>query len=557
VLRLSSKNSITNKPLYISQTLFTTSEDMVLAIRSSFPSIGPFLLLIAGAWAFSISRHPENPQHSNLPAHMQDLKKRGNATNLLRTQFTDVPGPNSILAVLLLIGSDVVHKAIAQLTGASGSHFTPVLFSFGWPAYAFHILATAFGDRTYLPKSDCPAVVININSRDWRENRSWVIGRLLRDLESEYHNDFRNKNDIYSGLLVRAFTITPKGRNRFGPKVPKKDNVWWSFAVVLVLQLFLAFGPIYTRPKDGDRNWAIAAITGVGTCLTWLTAGFSAMRKEKYQGRDGSRSTYAITRGNGHNRVFLILPDTIDRNGERNESALPYLDEMATGTHKARIETRLLSATFSLLWIVFLVVVAGINYDTWWLFGVGLLGMSHNLFVSSWRRSTAAHGIPLTELRCFRKKIGLYDNNRDSGGNKLGVRDTLLDLEKMFPGAGYALHPIFFPGGGNWDASPDAGAYEKALVKAQKKNWENGRETILTRRVEATTKIYKEAPEPATKPDDNTFSKLKTALTAISDPHTDQQIVNIAQALAELPVGLYAISPKDLIAEVGLVDRLK
>lgn len=538
---------------------------MVLAIRSSLPSLGLFLSLIAGAWAFAISRHPEDPQHRNLLAHIQDLERRGNATNLLKTQFTDVPGPNSILAVLLLIGSDVVHKATAQLTGASDSIFTPVLFSFGWPAYAFNILATAFGDRTYLPKPDCPAIVVNIQSGDRRENRSWVIGRLLRDLESEYITDFRDQeNDLYSGLLIRAFKIVPKGKKRHGPKTPKKDRIWWSFTIVLVFQLLLAFGPIYTRPGDKDRNWAIAAITGGGTCLTWATAVCSAMRKEKYQGRNRSRSTYAITRGNGHNRVFLILPDTMGRDGEKNESVLPYLDEMATGTYKARIRTRVLSATFSFLWIVFLVVVAGIDYDTWWLFGIGLLGMSHNLFVSSWRRSTDAHGIPLRKLEGVREKIGLYNhkynNDPEKTGRKLGVRDTLIDLEKRFPGAGYALHPIFFPGGGNWDADTDAGDYEKALVEAQKKNWDDGKETIITRREKAMGEIYTTTQE-STGPDDSPFSRLKTELIAISDSQTKEQKEQIcsrlAQALAELPVNVYAMHPKDLIAEVGLAEGSK
>lgn len=54
--------------------------------------------------------------------------------------------PADILSVLLLLGPDIVHRAIAQLTGRV---VTPVAFSFGWVTYSVASLARIFGGNTY------------------------------------------------------------------------------------------------------------------------------------------------------------------------------------------------------------------------------------------------------------------------------------------------------------------------------------------------------------------------------------------------------------------------
>ena len=52
--------------------------------------------------------------------------------------------PADILSLLLLVGPDVVQKALAQL---SGSLATPVAFSFGWVAYSYASLVSIFGSK--------------------------------------------------------------------------------------------------------------------------------------------------------------------------------------------------------------------------------------------------------------------------------------------------------------------------------------------------------------------------------------------------------------------------
>ena len=48
---------------------------------------------------------------------------------LLREQWSN---PSDIFTILLIIGGDVVQKAIGQLTAGPVPYFTPVSFSFGW-----------------------------------------------------------------------------------------------------------------------------------------------------------------------------------------------------------------------------------------------------------------------------------------------------------------------------------------------------------------------------------------------------------------------------------------
>ncbi|KAL8880024.1 MAG: hypothetical protein Q9198_002486 [Flavoplaca austrocitrina] len=89
--------------------------------------------------------------------------------------------PTDILSVLMIIGGDVVQRALAQL---SGGYFTPVAFSFGWVGYSVSALLSAVGDNKLMPLSpDCPSILINTKTGYVRTNQSWILGRMLRDYE--------------------------------------------------------------------------------------------------------------------------------------------------------------------------------------------------------------------------------------------------------------------------------------------------------------------------------------------------------------------------------------
>ena len=53
--------------------------------------------------------------------------------------------PSDILSILLILGPEIVQKAVAQLAGRV---VTPVAFSFGWVAYAINALLATVGGRS-------------------------------------------------------------------------------------------------------------------------------------------------------------------------------------------------------------------------------------------------------------------------------------------------------------------------------------------------------------------------------------------------------------------------
>ena len=76
--------------------------------------------------------------------------------NQIRSQWRN---PSNILSLLLLIGGDIVQRALAQQTGDTIP--TPVVFSFGWVAYTFVGLLSAVGNSALMPLLEFPAVVFS------------------------------------------------------------------------------------------------------------------------------------------------------------------------------------------------------------------------------------------------------------------------------------------------------------------------------------------------------------------------------------------------------------
>ncbi|KAJ3532779.1 hypothetical protein NM208_g8284 [Fusarium decemcellulare] len=72
--------------------------------------------------------------------------------------------PGDILSVLLIVGDDVIQKALAQLSTKS---FTPVAISLGWVAYAYWALLQTTGRLRNMPEPDLPSVHVQCQSGVW------------------------------------------------------------------------------------------------------------------------------------------------------------------------------------------------------------------------------------------------------------------------------------------------------------------------------------------------------------------------------------------------------
>jgi hypothetical protein len=166
--------------------------------------------------------------------------------SLLAAQWTN---PSDVLSLLLIIGGDIIQTALAQTTG---SRITPVCFSFGWVAYSFSTLVRVLGDGRLLPPPDFPAKVFNLESSYVRENKTWVIGRILRDNEM-----FMNKIEQHAGAGIRiaVYSALPRPADRETTNV-YSEIVWLA---VTVAQLGIAAIPL---GKDGE--WGVFLVTGTG-----------------------------------------------------------------------------------------------------------------------------------------------------------------------------------------------------------------------------------------------------------------------------------------------------
>jgi hypothetical protein len=83
------------------------------------------------------------------------------------------------------------------------------------------------------------------------------------------------------------------------------------------------------------------------------------------------------------------------------------------------------------MWIMLLIIAAGVRRHAWFLLATGCVGICENIFAAESPRRPEAFGVHLT----FKEVIG-----------EMKVMDTLFAVEKAYPHAGQAMLDIFFPG---------------------------------------------------------------------------------------------------------------
>lgn len=378
--------------------------------------------------------------------------------------------PANISSILSVIGGEIIMKALAQLAGGRAV-FAPVAFSFGWVAYSFNSLISVVGDGRLMPPPDFPAKVINVESGYTRENRTWVIGRLLRDFTGPLEDNI--------GLSITIFEAIPDAEIRVLQHV---DWIWWSGLATIVLQLAIASAPCGLY---GD--WGILLVTAAGILLALITGILPQWYFEKWACRTRTKKVLCITGGNGTRHAMIIIGNKIGldledlaaaesprlrRRGETrgsrgrwsrkltDQSGSPQLHEdghwkeevlMIFGYPAAYLVTQLACLVLATAWILFLITVSGLTENQWYLMGVGAIGMLQNIIAAGSRRSSAAHGINLREIETF-------ENTK--------AMDTLMDLEDAYPKCGKALLGEYFPGGGlrkeeeDWWKGIDRKAYD-------------------------------------------------------------------------------------------------
>ena len=204
--------------------------------------------------------------------------------------------PNDILTILTIIGGDIVQRAVAQLSGHP-SYITPVAFSFGWVGYTLNMVVGILGEGRIMPPADSDCVVVNAKSQYSRINRSWVLGRIVRD---------HDKNPLKPGLTVSFFKTCQNDLDT-AQGIPKADWVYFSGLGTILLQLAIA-----VVPGACYADWTILAVTAIGTILALVGGGLPKWKKEKWNGRvsrPGDRTVVCLSRGNGYSDVIVIISE--------------------------------------------------------------------------------------------------------------------------------------------------------------------------------------------------------------------------------------------------------
>lgn len=392
------------------------------------------------------------------------ITRRGNEStaSALSGQWIN---PTDVSTILMVIGGDVVQKALAQGTG---KYFTPVCFSFGCVAYAFTALVDIIGDGRLLPAPDYPVKVFNLTSGYGKENRNWVLGRILRDLETRMAKEARSVLDQSPGLRI---TIWDALENLNGPTRFSWRRLHMFGAVVVLLQFVIAAIPAI--PSVGG-DWSVLFITAVGTVLIQMIGVLPQWVAEKLPNRQHAKGTYALTTGIGSHDVMVI----------RGNGLCLHLEEMANAdsprkgwvwqkfhTHKllswqtgsatpalpnkqmpARTDselserwqsryaggfpfgfwlTRAVLIVTSILSLLLLVNVSAPKKNGWFILLVGGIGMFQNGVIAGMELSPAARNLPLVRREVIRTRK---------------VMDGLMDFHSAYDGMAHCLLKEFFPG---------------------------------------------------------------------------------------------------------------
>ncbi|KAL4947357.1 hypothetical protein BDW69DRAFT_178562 [Aspergillus filifer] len=385
------------------------------------------------------------PQSQPLHGHQHATRdfKPGATAASFRDEWSSPS--NYAFTILLLIGGDLVNRALANLAGGL---FTPVAFSFGWVSYATSAVCSALGEYRLMPDADTGCSLINGKNGYVRGNNSWILGRIMRDyehwmdpaikiktnelLDARWKFDQAREAEQYpdsgvqvprpsqAGLVVSVYK--PSTTKRHG--VPGKDLLYWSGLAVTIVQLCIA-----AIPAGLDGDWGVIMITGAATALCYIMGGMNQWKVEKWACRDldtRSKKNFVLTRGNGAQHAIAIIS-----NGHGLD-----LEDLATGFSMIdkptiTVSAQLMTIVLGIAWVVLLITANAIDRGTWYLIGVGGIGMLQNIFVAGWKRTPAAYGVPLD----FVEVVG-----------EVKVMGTLMELERRYEKLGRSLLGTFFPG---------------------------------------------------------------------------------------------------------------
>jgi hypothetical protein len=291
-----------------------------------------------------------------------------------------------------------------------------------------------------MPLPDYPIKVINGQNGYARDNKSWVLGRLVRDYK--YWMNKKVKEEVKALIDMKdAFTASRTGQpieqvqrskqaglcisiykaredKRSGDiGLNRYDALAWAVALV---QLAIASIPCIIWGA-----WGVLLVTGCGILLTTLTASLTQWRTEKWACRRLEKDkTVILTTGNGSQHAIVILAG----------KGFINMEDLANGDSDSSelvgFFTRVRLFVLAVLWVLLLITAAGIDNDTWFLLAIGGIGIVQNVVTAGWPRPPESVGFHLQFVECFAE---------------IKVMGALQIAELRYPGIGKCLRDTYFP----------------------------------------------------------------------------------------------------------------
>ena len=325
----------------------------------------------------------------------------------------------------------------------------------GWVAFAVTAVVSAVGENKLMPPADFSCKVINGKTGYARDNRSWIVGRIVRDFETWMDKQPRKqrqsaipRDEGQKTIQIRVQEMIESkwnelkvhARAKRGPEperpfkaglcvsvytaqkaikgCPGYDAPYITGILLSIFQLGVA-----AIPCGMFHDWNILLVTAAGIALSFSSGALSQWSKEKWPCRSNTRKTFVLTTGSGSQHAIVIQGCGVGLD-------LEDLAANAPGAFTSQ-GTRAAIIVLCVFWILLLITAAGVKQHTWFLLAVGALGILQNVFAAGTSRSPKAFGIPLE----FVEVIG-----------EPKVMDTLFEVETRYPCLGKSLLPIFFPG---------------------------------------------------------------------------------------------------------------
>ena len=290
-----------------------------------------------------------------------------------------------------------------------------------------------------MPAPDCPCIVINGQTGYVRDNRSWIISRMVRDYETWMHRDTR---DQLEKIITEKWNNQKRGKSPGKPDPPRptqaslcvsiyksgealpghpgKDAIYYFGLMTGVVQLGIA-----AIPCGIHGNWGIVVITASGILLSLAMGSLGQWKREKWACCSKTQKLVILTTGNGSQHAIVVLWEGRGLDLEDLAGGRAITDSLTTTVTKVAV------ILLTLLWIALLITASALNQDTWYLLAVGSIGMLQNILAAVVSRTPEQFGIPLSfqTVICRRKAMG-----------------TLFEVETNYHGVGRSMLVVFFPG---------------------------------------------------------------------------------------------------------------